>query len=232
MIGSTLTLHWDPVLAMETESKVTGYSVGPFSLQNSHLSSDSTMTSSLAHFSLSPCPASGAAKETSLQWHQHHLDQQNHCGAQPFSQWQLSHSDQGHEWGWWRCGQWTHPHSQIKWVFCSLPCVLSLPFWSLIKFSYELNNSESIFNLASLHSFPAMCNRLILSVRKATFLKMRARCHPSLPLGYYSLLTGCTVLQHIKQFFAPILLLCKIVRRLTLLLSSLMWYELYLLRVL
>uniref|UniRef100_A0A7N6BED0 Contactin 3b n=1 Tax=Anabas testudineus TaxID=64144 RepID=A0A7N6BED0_ANATE len=27
MIGSTLTLHWDPVLTMETESKVTGYSV-------------------------------------------------------------------------------------------------------------------------------------------------------------------------------------------------------------
>ncbi|XP_039971387.1 contactin-3 [Xiphias gladius] len=27
MIGSTLTLHWDPVVAMETESKVTGYSV-------------------------------------------------------------------------------------------------------------------------------------------------------------------------------------------------------------
>uniref|UniRef100_A0AAQ6IU52 Contactin 3b n=1 Tax=Anabas testudineus TaxID=64144 RepID=A0AAQ6IU52_ANATE len=26
MIGSTLTLHWDPVLTMETESKVTGYS--------------------------------------------------------------------------------------------------------------------------------------------------------------------------------------------------------------
>ncbi len=29
MIGSTLTLHWDPVVAMETESKVTGYLVGP-----------------------------------------------------------------------------------------------------------------------------------------------------------------------------------------------------------
>uniref|UniRef100_A0A673C7D5 Contactin 3b n=1 Tax=Sphaeramia orbicularis TaxID=375764 RepID=A0A673C7D5_9TELE len=28
MIGSTLTLHWDPVVAMETESKVTGYLVG------------------------------------------------------------------------------------------------------------------------------------------------------------------------------------------------------------
>uniref|UniRef100_A0A8C8E0K5 Contactin 3b n=1 Tax=Oryzias sinensis TaxID=183150 RepID=A0A8C8E0K5_9TELE len=27
MIGSTLTLHWDPVVATETESKVTGYSV-------------------------------------------------------------------------------------------------------------------------------------------------------------------------------------------------------------
>uniref|UniRef100_A0A3Q1HSG7 Contactin 3b n=1 Tax=Anabas testudineus TaxID=64144 RepID=A0A3Q1HSG7_ANATE len=27
MIGSTLTLHWDPVLTMETESKVTGYSL-------------------------------------------------------------------------------------------------------------------------------------------------------------------------------------------------------------
>lgn len=31
MIGSTLTLHWDPVVAMETESKVTGYLVGPSS---------------------------------------------------------------------------------------------------------------------------------------------------------------------------------------------------------
>uniref|UniRef100_A0A8C5HVP9 Contactin-3-like n=1 Tax=Gouania willdenowi TaxID=441366 RepID=A0A8C5HVP9_GOUWI len=30
MIGSTLTLHWDPVVAMETESKVTGYLVGLF----------------------------------------------------------------------------------------------------------------------------------------------------------------------------------------------------------
>lgn len=27
MIGSTLSLHWDPVVAMETESKVTGYLV-------------------------------------------------------------------------------------------------------------------------------------------------------------------------------------------------------------
>uniref|UniRef100_A0A671XWS4 Contactin 3b n=1 Tax=Sparus aurata TaxID=8175 RepID=A0A671XWS4_SPAAU len=32
MIGSTLTLHWDPVVAVETESKVTGYLVGPDSL--------------------------------------------------------------------------------------------------------------------------------------------------------------------------------------------------------
>lgn len=38
MIGSTLTLHWDPVVAMETESKVTGYLVGPNSLQSSDLS--------------------------------------------------------------------------------------------------------------------------------------------------------------------------------------------------
>uniref|UniRef100_A0A667XVR1 Contactin 3b n=1 Tax=Myripristis murdjan TaxID=586833 RepID=A0A667XVR1_9TELE len=28
MIGSTLTLHWDPVVAMDTESEVTGYMVG------------------------------------------------------------------------------------------------------------------------------------------------------------------------------------------------------------
>lgn len=28
-MGSTLSLHWDPVVAMETESKVTGYLVGP-----------------------------------------------------------------------------------------------------------------------------------------------------------------------------------------------------------
>lgn len=76
--------------------------------------------------------------------------------------------------------------------------------------------------MALLHPFPAMCNRLISSARKATFLKMRAWCHPSLPLGYYSLLTGCTVLQHIKQFCASIPSLCKIVRWLNLPLSSLM----------
>lgn len=29
MIGSTLSLHWDPVVALESESKVTGYLVGP-----------------------------------------------------------------------------------------------------------------------------------------------------------------------------------------------------------
>lgn len=29
IVGSTLSLHWDPVVAMETESKVTGYLVGP-----------------------------------------------------------------------------------------------------------------------------------------------------------------------------------------------------------
>lgn len=29
MVGSTLSLHWDPVVATETESKVTGYLVGP-----------------------------------------------------------------------------------------------------------------------------------------------------------------------------------------------------------
>lgn len=53
MIGSTLTLHWDPVVAMETESKVTGYLVGP----SSDLSSVSRMTfSALAHFSASPFP--------------------------------------------------------------------------------------------------------------------------------------------------------------------------------
>uniref|UniRef100_A0AAQ6II06 Contactin 3b n=1 Tax=Anabas testudineus TaxID=64144 RepID=A0AAQ6II06_ANATE len=49
MIGSTLTLHWDPVLTMETESKVTGYSVGPFSLQSSDLSLDSTVTTILTN---------------------------------------------------------------------------------------------------------------------------------------------------------------------------------------
>ncbi len=111
MIGSTLTLHWDPVVAMETESKVTGYLVGLNSLQSSDLSPESKMTVfASAHFSASPSPASGAAEETSLQWRQHHFDEQNHCGAQPLCQWQLSHSDQGHEWGWRRCGQWTHPH--------------------------------------------------------------------------------------------------------------------------
>uniref|UniRef100_A0A8C6L6D7 Contactin 3b n=1 Tax=Nothobranchius furzeri TaxID=105023 RepID=A0A8C6L6D7_NOTFU len=40
MIGSTLTLHWDPVVTMETESKVTGYLVGPSPTQSSDSSSD------------------------------------------------------------------------------------------------------------------------------------------------------------------------------------------------
>uniref|UniRef100_A0A8C9YC00 Contactin 3b n=1 Tax=Sander lucioperca TaxID=283035 RepID=A0A8C9YC00_SANLU len=44
MIGSTLTMHWDPVVALDTESKVTGYLVGPNSLQKSDLSSESGMT--------------------------------------------------------------------------------------------------------------------------------------------------------------------------------------------
>uniref|UniRef100_A0A8C6LAU4 Contactin 3b n=1 Tax=Nothobranchius furzeri TaxID=105023 RepID=A0A8C6LAU4_NOTFU len=42
MIGSTLTLHWDPVVTMETESKVTGYLVGPSPTQSSDSSSDLT----------------------------------------------------------------------------------------------------------------------------------------------------------------------------------------------
>uniref|UniRef100_A0A7N8Y7F1 Contactin 3b n=1 Tax=Mastacembelus armatus TaxID=205130 RepID=A0A7N8Y7F1_9TELE len=67
MIGSTLTLHWDPVVAMEAESKVTGYLVGPSALQSSDLSLELTAILQHAHYSLSPSPASGAAEETSLQ---------------------------------------------------------------------------------------------------------------------------------------------------------------------
>uniref|UniRef100_A0A673CCR2 Contactin 3b n=1 Tax=Sphaeramia orbicularis TaxID=375764 RepID=A0A673CCR2_9TELE len=40
MIGSTLTLHWDPVVAMETESKVTGYLVGSTLQPSSDFPSD------------------------------------------------------------------------------------------------------------------------------------------------------------------------------------------------
>lgn len=55
MIGATLTLHWDPVVAVETESKVTGYLVGPSSLQSPDLSPQSRVTVfALAHFSGSP----------------------------------------------------------------------------------------------------------------------------------------------------------------------------------
>lgn len=174
----------------------------------------------LAYFLHPHSPASGATEATSLQWHQHYLNQQNHCGPQPLRQWQLSHSDQGQEWGRRRCGQWTHSHPQIKWVYSSLSFFISLPLWPLIKLEWGLNNSERTFNLASLHPFPTMCNRLTSIARKATFLEMCAQCHPSLPLGYYSLLTGCTALQHIKQYCAPILLPCKIVRRLSLPLFS------------
>lgn len=77
------------------------------------------------------------------------------------------------------------------------------------------------FNLSLLHPLLTLCYRLIWSARNATFLEMHAWCHPSLPLGYYSLLTGCTVLQHIKQFCAHIPMLCIIVRQLSLLLSPL-----------
>uniref|UniRef100_A0A4W6FXG6 Contactin 3b n=1 Tax=Lates calcarifer TaxID=8187 RepID=A0A4W6FXG6_LATCA len=53
MIGSTLTLHWDPVVAMETESKVTGYLVGPSLLHryndiNSILTNKTTVALSLS----------------------------------------------------------------------------------------------------------------------------------------------------------------------------------------
>lgn len=44
MVGSTLSLHWDPVVAMETESKVTGYLVGPGPVPDSDLHSQRRMT--------------------------------------------------------------------------------------------------------------------------------------------------------------------------------------------
>uniref|UniRef100_A0A669DBT0 Contactin 3b n=1 Tax=Oreochromis niloticus TaxID=8128 RepID=A0A669DBT0_ORENI len=68
MIGSTLTLHWNPVVAMETESKVTGYLVSPTILQSCDLSPETIMlVFALAHFPESLPRASGAAEETSLQ---------------------------------------------------------------------------------------------------------------------------------------------------------------------
>lgn len=154
---------------------------------------------------LSLCDASGESKETSLQRRPHHVDQQNHCGAQRLGQWQLSDSGQGHKWGRWRRGQRTHPHSQIKWVWCvfCFPCLWSLHPWPLIESKRKFNNLKSTFDWVSLHPSPATCNRLLVyfspRARNATFLEMRAWCHPSLPLGYYSLLTGCTALLHIKQ---------------------------------
>lgn len=65
MTGSTLTLQWDPVVPMETESKVTGYLVGAFSLQSPDLSEESTLVFDFICVLL--CPASGAAEEASLQ---------------------------------------------------------------------------------------------------------------------------------------------------------------------
>lgn len=155
MIGSMLTLHWDPVVAMETESKVTGYLVGPSMLQSSDLSSESSMTVffSICLFLCFTLSGPGGAEETSLQRRQHYFDQQNHCGAQPLHQWQLSHSDQGYERGRRRCGQWTHPHPQTKWVYCSLSLLISLPFWPLRTLKWASDNSETTFNLASLHPF-------------------------------------------------------------------------------
>lgn len=63
-----------------------------------------------------------------------------------------------------------------------------------------------------------MCNKPIFSLRKAVFLEMRARCHPSLTLGYYYLLTGYRELQHIKLACGPTFLLNKIVPQFTTLL--------------
>lgn len=68
MIGSTLSLHWDPVVAMETESKVTGYLVGVIFKQM--LSSKSRwviLNKSVSTFS----PVSGASKEEPLQRYHH-----------------------------------------------------------------------------------------------------------------------------------------------------------------
>lgn len=107
MIGSTLSLHWDPVVAMETESKVIGYMVCAnwkqmFSLQwrlvilNKHIYTFS--------------PVSGAPEKEPLQRYHHSFYQPNCCGAHPLYQWQLSDSGQSHEWRWWRCGQRAHPH--------------------------------------------------------------------------------------------------------------------------
>lgn len=87
------------------------------------------------------------------------------------------------------------------------------------------HNLERACNLDSSHPSQTMCNRLILVLRKATFLEMRAWCHPSLPLAYYPLLTGSIARQHIKQVCAPTPLLST-VRRLSLLLSSVMLYQL------
>lgn len=68
MIGSTLTLHWNPVVALETESKVTGYLVSPTILQSCDLSPETIMlVFALAHFPESLPLASGDAEETSLQ---------------------------------------------------------------------------------------------------------------------------------------------------------------------
>uniref|UniRef100_A0A671XTU0 Contactin 3b n=1 Tax=Sparus aurata TaxID=8175 RepID=A0A671XTU0_SPAAU len=53
MIGSTLTLHWDPVVAVETESKVTGYLVGPDSLHRNNDISTILTNKTTAELSLS-----------------------------------------------------------------------------------------------------------------------------------------------------------------------------------
>lgn len=67
MIGSTLTLRWDPVVAMETESKVTGYLVGPSSSQSFDLSTD--LYFPLVDFSSFHTLVLGGGEKTSVQWH-------------------------------------------------------------------------------------------------------------------------------------------------------------------
>uniref|UniRef100_A0A3B3ZT54 Contactin 3b n=1 Tax=Periophthalmus magnuspinnatus TaxID=409849 RepID=A0A3B3ZT54_9GOBI len=147
MVGSTLSLHWDPVVATETESKVTGYLV----LLKRHRYND--MTTILT---------TKTSVELSLSTSDNYLIQiramsegGEGAGSEPIHIHKLS--------------EFAVPQHFI-WPGCIplQPCVIDLP------------------------------------QRKATFLEMRAQCHPSLPLGYYSLLTGCTAPQHIKQFCAPI----------------------------
>uniref|UniRef100_A0A8C4IE54 Contactin 3b n=1 Tax=Dicentrarchus labrax TaxID=13489 RepID=A0A8C4IE54_DICLA len=139
MIGSTLTLHWDPVVAMETESKVTGYLVGPNSLHryndiNTILTNKTTVELSLSandnYLIQIKAMSEGGEGAGSEPIHIHKLSDdlfRNACAVSSISAIGLLF-----------LVDWLHSAAAYKAVLCSIPLLcktvrrLSLPFSSLM----------------------------------------------------------------------------------------------------